>query len=340
MPLLLPGGLVFEIGKQGVGYLLRASALGGTAATPAFEAHVCNGSFGGATYYAGVIYVACSNGLQALLLNTNVPSFVPVSGFNADPGAVGPPIVAAGMLWSVDWHDGKLFALDPVAGATRFSTGLGSVDHFVSPSAAGGRLFVGAGDHVTAFTIARTPPPSPTTTTLRSSASRPSTGTKVTFTATVGPAPDGGSVTFTNGGSVPTGCRSVAPVGGIARCTVSFSRPGPHRIAAAYSGDAYLTGSRSALTLNVALSPPSLSPVSFSVWSGGVRLMVRLSERATVVVVLKGHGATRTLRFQGVRGPNTFTVRGLPKGRYAGTVQAQDTAGRRSATRRLQFVIK
>ena len=220
-----------------------------------------------------MIYVACSNGLQALLLNTSIPSFVPVSGFAADAGAVGPPIVAAGMVWSVDWHTGELFALDPVTGATRFSAALGSVDHFVSPSAAGGRLFVGAGDHVTAFTIARPPPPSPTATALRSSASKPSTGTKVTFTAAISPVPDAGAVTFTNGGSVITGCGAVAASRGVARCTASFSRAGPHRIAAAYSGDTYFTGSHAALTQNVVVVTPALlSPVSASVSPGAIRL--------------------------------------------------------------------
>ena len=251
MPLLLPGGLVFEIGKQGVGYLLRASALGGTGAAPAFEAHVCNGSWGGGVYFGGVIYVACSNGLQALLLNTSVPSFVPVSGFGADAGAVGSPIVAAGMVWSVDWHNGTLFALDPVSGATRFSANLGSVDHFVSPSAAGGRLFAGAGDRVIAFTIARPPPPSPTASGLRSSANPSKAGRRVTFTATVTPIPDGGEVTFVEAGTVIRGCRSVTVSRGVARCTTTFRRRRTLRIVAAYAGDAYYAASHASLRQSV-----------------------------------------------------------------------------------------
>ncbi len=247
MPLLLPGGLVFEIGKQGVGYLLRAGALGGTGGAPAFQAHVCNGSFGGGVYFNGVIYVACSNGLQALLLNTSTPSFAAVSGFHADSGAVGPPIVAAGMVWSVDWHNGTLFALDPATGATRFSTNLGSVDHFISPSAAGGRLFAGAGDRVSAFTIARPPPPSSTVTALHSSANPSKTGRRVTFTAIVRPIPDAGRITFIDAGTVIRGCRSVAISGGVARCTTTFRRRRGLRIVAAYSGDPYYAGSQASL---------------------------------------------------------------------------------------------
>jgi outer membrane protein assembly factor BamB len=338
MPLLLPGGLVFEIGKEGVGYLLRSASLGGTGAAPAFEAQVCKGSWGGGVYFDGVIYVACSGGLRALMLNTSVPSFAPTSDFSPDSPAAGPPIVAAGMVWSVDWHTGELFALDPVTGATRFSADLGSVDHFVSPSAAGGRLFVGAGDRVTAFTIAQPPPPSPTATALSSSAKSPSTGARVTFTATVSPVPDAGTVTFTNGGSAMKGCGAVAPSEGVARCTVSFRSPGPHRIAAAYSGDPYYAASRSTRTQNV-VAPPSLSRVSWQVSPRHVTLRLTLSEPAIVVVVITGHDVKRTLRLRGVHGRNSFTVRGLPKRSYTGTVQATDSAGLRSAIRRLQFVI-
>ena len=75
MPVLLPGGLVFEIGKAGVGYLLSASSLGGTGAAPVYQASVCGGSFGGGIYVNGVIYVTCSNGMHALSLNTTARTF-------------------------------------------------------------------------------------------------------------------------------------------------------------------------------------------------------------------------------------------------------------------------
>ena len=45
-PLLLPDNLVFEIGKQGIAYLLNASNLGHEGATPAYQAQVCSGSWG------------------------------------------------------------------------------------------------------------------------------------------------------------------------------------------------------------------------------------------------------------------------------------------------------
>ena len=64
-PVLLPDGLVFEIGEQGVGYLLSASHLGGTGASPSYQGRAPSGNWGGAIYTNGIIYVTCSSGLRA-----------------------------------------------------------------------------------------------------------------------------------------------------------------------------------------------------------------------------------------------------------------------------------
>jgi hypothetical protein len=159
-PLPLPGGMYFQIGKDGVGHLLSS------APAELYEAQVCSGgAFGGGVYDAGRIYVACSEGLRAISLNGAAHTFSDVPGWIVNSSAVGPPIVAAGLVWSAGWHNGTLYALDPASGATRFSASPGSFDHFTSPSAGGGRLFVGTGERVTAFTIAKppatTPPPPP-----------------------------------------------------------------------------------------------------------------------------------------------------------------------------------
>jgi hypothetical protein len=59
----------------------------------------------------------------------------------------------------------KVYGLDPATGAPRYTETLPSaaIDHFASPSAAGGRLFVASGSTVTAFQIAAPPgsPPAP-----------------------------------------------------------------------------------------------------------------------------------------------------------------------------------
>ncbi|MBV8431839.1 MAG: PQQ-binding-like beta-propeller repeat protein [Solirubrobacterales bacterium] len=160
MPVLLPGNLVFEIGKAGVGYLLNAASLGHTGAAPVYSANVCGGSWGGAIYVNGVIYVTCSDGVHALALNTSARTFTSLSGWSVNSNASGPPIYAGGLVWAassgVGSDNGTLYALDPNTGATSFSANLGGFEHFTTPSAGGGRLFVADDSQVTAFQIALT----------------------------------------------------------------------------------------------------------------------------------------------------------------------------------------
>jgi hypothetical protein len=256
MPLLLPGGLVFQIGKSGIGYLLSASNLGHTGGTPAYSQSVCGGSWGGGIYYNGVIYVTCSNGLHALALNASAPSFSPLSGWTVNSSAVGPPIEAGGLIWSAGYNNGILYGLNPSTGATSFSSNLGGFKHFMTPSAGGGLLFVANVSAVTAFKIANGPPPSPTGETLSSSANPAAVGQTVTLTATVSPTPDAGTVAFTDGGAAIPGCGAVAvnPITPQATCMTSFGTTGQHPIVATYSGDAYYTGSSASLTQGVASS--------------------------------------------------------------------------------------
>jgi hypothetical protein len=122
MPLLLPGGLVFEIGKQGIGYLLNAANLGHTGGTPVYSASVCPASWGGGIYVNGVIFVACSNGLHALALNASGKTFAPFSGWTVNGNAVAPPIFAGGLVWSAGTGNGVLYGLNPNTGATAFSS--------------------------------------------------------------------------------------------------------------------------------------------------------------------------------------------------------------------------
>ncbi len=87
----------------------------------------------------------------------------------------------------------------------------------------------------------------PTTTALTSSANPSVVGQQVTYTATVAPAPDGGTVSFQDGGSPIGGCGS-QPLdsSGRATCQVSYPSTGTHTISAVYSGDPGYVGSSSA----------------------------------------------------------------------------------------------
>ncbi|MBV9606872.1 MAG: PQQ-binding-like beta-propeller repeat protein [Solirubrobacterales bacterium] len=174
-PLLLPDGLVFQIGKQGEGYLLSASGLGGTGGTPLQQASVCGGSWGGAVYDNGIIYVTCSTGLRALALNAAAHTFTPVSGWQVTTAINGPPMVAGGLVWATDWNNGALYGLNPQTGQPVVHQSTPSMEHFTTPSASDGKLFLATGDTVEAYTIANpapvaggpAPPPAAATCTLR-----------------------------------------------------------------------------------------------------------------------------------------------------------------------------
>jgi outer membrane protein assembly factor BamB len=370
-PLPLPGGLLFVAGKDGVGRLVSATALGTSGQV--FSAAACNsgGVFGASLYHAGVVYVPCAGGLTALALSTaGAPSFTTLPGFSAPAGASGPPIFAGGMVWSTGWRgSGLLYGLDPATGAIRFQTALGTFNHFATPSAGGGRLFVAAGSKLSALTISAFPPA--TATTLAASANPVTAGQPVSLTATVTPAPDRGTVSFTAAGAALPGCVAVSVAAGAGQATCHATlTAGTHMLQARYAGDPYFGASVSALLAEVVASPPApklsgvhLSSRRFTARRGTV-LRMTLSESAQVHVqvgrTLSGrtvkrhcrvgarHGArctvtrrARRFAFHGKAGPNRrqLNLRGLPAGRYVATIVAVGPAGRKSKTVTFRFAI-
>lgn len=158
---LLPGGLLFQAGKDGVGYLIDEATMN-TDHEAVFKAQVCKGagSFGGDAFAGGVLYIACTNGTQALAYNETARTFTTLWQGPAD--AFGPPIVSAGLIWTVATGAFKgggttLYGLEPSTGNPRYTETLPSsvADHFASPSAAGGRLYVSTGCSVSAYQIAQ-----------------------------------------------------------------------------------------------------------------------------------------------------------------------------------------
>jgi outer membrane protein assembly factor BamB len=285
-PIPLPGGLIFQIGKKGEGFLFHANALGKVGGTPAASLQICveNGnekSYGGGIYVpsgaeTGTLYVNCLNGFHAVSVNTATPSMALDSAWtpNAteDEKVVGPPIYAGGLIWVASWFGtsaGTLFGLDPTSGAVKFHESLGKFMHFATPSAGGGRLFVANSERVTALSIATPPAPSPTTTSLASSANPASPSAPLTLTATVSPAPDGGTVSFSEGGAPIAGCAALpvdVATSGLATCPVSYATAGTHLVSATYSGDPYYTASVSSPLNEVvggitgSITPPAPGP--------------------------------------------------------------------------------
>lgn len=155
-PVLLSGGLLFAVGKGGRGYLLSQSALPSRANPPGGEtdsAAVCHASSNAA--YAGMavrgptVFVACADGIAAVHVDS--PRSFHTLWYSSSPSSS--PILAGGLLWTTSMFGGnQLVGLDPATGAVRTTLSLPvETEHFVTPAAAGGRLFLGDGDRLVAF---------------------------------------------------------------------------------------------------------------------------------------------------------------------------------------------
>jgi outer membrane protein assembly factor BamB len=164
-PELLPNNLVFQGGKNGNGYLISTTSLGHIGGER-FSASVCN-SFGSDAYANGILYVACTNGVHALNIDAVNQRFA--ARWTGPSDANGPPIIAGGLVWVTATGSAKLYGLDPLTGAVKVTQATPAMEHFVTPSASDGRLFLATGTTLNAYTIATaiappTPPSPPTPT--------------------------------------------------------------------------------------------------------------------------------------------------------------------------------
>jgi hypothetical protein len=69
-PTVLPDGDVFQAGKEGVGYLLSGSSLGGIGGQ-IFSAGVCSGAYGGTAHVGQSIFLPCTDGLVEVVAGTS-----------------------------------------------------------------------------------------------------------------------------------------------------------------------------------------------------------------------------------------------------------------------------
>jgi outer membrane protein assembly factor BamB len=153
-PQLVDGGMIFQAGKNGNGYLVSTSAMGHIGGQ-LFTAPVC-ASYGADSYLNGRIFVACSDGIRALALDPLSRRFSILWHGPAD--ANGPPIVAGGLVWVTAYYTGKLYGLAPSDGTTLVTQVTPAMEHFTTPTAANGRLFLATGSTVEAYTIGTGPP--------------------------------------------------------------------------------------------------------------------------------------------------------------------------------------
>jgi len=147
-PTVLPNGDVFQIGKEGIGYLLSGTNLGGVAGQ-LYNASVCDGGYGGTATVGQSILVPCDDGLIRLAVGaTNFTPMWQALGFFS-----GSPIVTGNVVWAVNVTSAVLVGFNLTTGAPVFSFPLGSVDHFISPGVAPGMLLVGAGNQLYSFAL-------------------------------------------------------------------------------------------------------------------------------------------------------------------------------------------
>lgn len=144
----LVGDEIFQVGKEGVGYLLDADNLGGIGGQLS-TGRVCSAAaFGGTAVDGSVIIIPCLHGLKALQVEPDHTFRVVWS----QPSVVSSaPVVAAGRVWAVT-PNGQLAELNEQTGAVVLTEPVGTeVSSFPSLAVAGGRLFAQGGDSIVAF---------------------------------------------------------------------------------------------------------------------------------------------------------------------------------------------
>jgi len=135
---LLSAGRLLADGKNGTGYLLDATHLGGVGKQLA-KAPVC-AAFGGMAALGTVAYVPCISGGMAAVNTAHDRIRVLWRGLGP---AQGPPVLGGGAVWVVDWNSGVLYELSPATGHVRHKISLGSAAPLASPSLAGPLVLLG-----------------------------------------------------------------------------------------------------------------------------------------------------------------------------------------------------
>ncbi len=177
-PALLTNGQVVAAGKSGLAYLLNGATLGGIGGQEASLAGACPDDIdGGVAVVGSAVYLPCLSGTIAVRASASPPALrllwrAPVGG--------GPPIVAAGLVWTIG-QDGRLYGLDPSTGAVRQHVTLGTpANHFPTPSVGAGLMLATTAEQVVAFAApspVAAPASSTTTTALRPTTTAPGTTT-------------------------------------------------------------------------------------------------------------------------------------------------------------------
>jgi len=158
---LLPGGLLFQAGKNETGYLIDEATMA-AGAPPVYKEKVCQaktegngeGSFGGDAYAAGTIYVPCNDGVRALAASDVTGVLLPASALFLDrpmPPARALLDAGAAVALATDFNPGSSFTE-----SLPFVCTLACTQLHVAPEEAllSGRFARYAARRLTAFTLA------------------------------------------------------------------------------------------------------------------------------------------------------------------------------------------
>ena len=150
-PVLLPHGQVLLTGKSRIVYLLNEAHLGGVGRGEASLAAACTNDIDGGTATVGsVVYLPCGTGPVAIRATAN-PATLKILWSATIQGGGGPPIVAAGLVWTVG-QNGVLYGLDPSTGSVSQQATVGvPANHFPTPGVGSGLLLVANANQVIAF---------------------------------------------------------------------------------------------------------------------------------------------------------------------------------------------
>jgi polyvinyl alcohol dehydrogenase (cytochrome) len=144
-PAVLSAGLLFQVGKQGVGYLLSLHHLTGVGSQLA-EGRVCRsgGAFGGDAVAGNVVYVPCQGGLTAVRVGAGGFRVM----WTSNAVSPGTPVVAGGKVWVVT-TDGELAGIAPASGRVVQTMQLSlPATHFPWLVAVGGSMYAPDGNRV------------------------------------------------------------------------------------------------------------------------------------------------------------------------------------------------
>jgi hypothetical protein len=160
-PALMADGLALQAGKSGTGYALSRSSLGGVGNQLTSLTGYCAGVVDGGNAVSGqLVYSPCSAGVLEAQVTPSPPGISVVWRSNS---SAGPPIVAGGLVWTINHNNGDLYGLDPTNGhVLQGPFALGPVaNHFPTPAVADGLLLAAASNTVHAFDGPAGLPPRP-----------------------------------------------------------------------------------------------------------------------------------------------------------------------------------